>query len=267
MNADLRADFPAINAVQPARRPPHLTLHCGAHAVQMGQVCAVQTPARTASWQPIPHDRLIQTVQTTLDVSNLAIGTQAHSLTHGGMRYFGLMEIHSRTTISDDYCWVLGLRNSHDKTFPAGITAGASVFVCDNLSFSGEVKLARKHTRFIVRDLPRLVQSAVGKLMERWHHQDLRLDAYRQADLSDQAAHDLVIRAFDIGVCTNRHIPRVLHEWRQPRHQEFHARNVWSLFNGFTEALKGGLLELPRRTEALHGLLDSFVGLRIAEIS
>lgn len=44
---------------------------------------------------------------------------------------------------------VLGLRNSPDKMFPAGIVAGASVFVCDNLSFSGVINLARKHPRFI----------------------------------------------------------------------------------------------------------------------
>jgi hypothetical protein len=55
------------------------------------------------------------------------------------------MEIHSRKS-SEDYCWVLGLRNSHDKTFPAGIVAGASVFVCDNLSFLGEVNFSRQHT-------------------------------------------------------------------------------------------------------------------------
>ena len=30
--------------------------------------------------------------------------------------------------------------------------------------------------------------------------------------------------------------------------------------NAFTEALKGNLIELPRRTEALHGLLDTHVG-------
>ena len=66
---------------------------------------------------------------------------------------------------NEDYCWVLGLRNSHDKTFPTGIVAGASVFVCDNLSFSGEVKFARKHTRFIMRDLPMLTGRAVGLLM------------------------------------------------------------------------------------------------------
>jgi len=255
-----------LNPPPATRTRTNLLLHCGARAVSREEVSAVPTPDSTRTWTPIPHTELLTQVKSTLFSNGLAIGVQAHSLSHDHARYFGLMEIH-RPGVEADYCWVLGLRNSHDKTFPAGITAGASVFVCDNLSFSGEVKLARKHTRFILRDLPRLVQSAVGKLMERWHHQDLRLDAYRQADLSDQAAHDLVIRAFDVGVCTNRHIPRVLHEWRQPRHQEFHARNVWSLFNGFTEALKGGLLELPRRTEALHGLLDSFVGLRIAEIS
>ena len=32
-------------------------------------------------------------------------------------------------------------------------------------------------------------------------------------------------------------------------------------FNTFTEVLKGNLNELPKRTEALHGLLDSYVGL------
>jgi hypothetical protein len=33
---------------------------------------------------------------------------------------------------------VLGLRNSHDKRFPAGLVGGSAVFVCDNLAFSGE---------------------------------------------------------------------------------------------------------------------------------
>jgi hypothetical protein len=128
-------------------------------------------------------------------------------------------------------------------------------------SFSGEVKLARKHTRFITRDLTRLVQSAVGKLMERWHHQDERLSTYKLTDIDDRTAHDLIVRATDVGVCPNKLIPRVLHEWREPRHEQFESRNIWSLFNSFTEALKGNLIELPRRTEKLHGLLDTHVGL------
>jgi hypothetical protein len=239
---------------------PNLILHCGANLVSRSDVETVQTPSPTDTWTPIPHSELVDIVEETIATNRLRIGAQAHSMSHGGARYFGLTEIQGQAT-AKDYCWVLGLRNSHDKTFPAGITAGANVFVCDNLSFSGEVKLARKHTRFITRDLPRLVQSAVGKLMERWHRQDTRLSIYRVTELDDRAAHDLVIRACDVHVCPNKSIPRILSEWRHPRHREFESRTVWSLFNSFTEALKGNLIELPRRTEALHGLLDSHVGL------
>jgi hypothetical protein len=258
MNANPIAEFPQ----PPTRRAPNLTLHCGAHAVQIEQVSAVRTPEPTASWQPIPHDQLIRQVETALEATNLRIGTTAHSLTRDGMRYFGLMEVHNGQADSNDYCWVLGLRNSHDKTFPAGIVAGASVFVCDNLSFSDEVKFARKHTRFINRDLPQLVERAVGRLMEKWHDQDQRIAAYRESEIDDRVAHDLIIRATDVRVCSNRLIPAVLTEWRKPQYPQFESRNVWSLFNSFTESLKeGNLVDLPKRTEALHGLLDVHVGL------
>lgn len=136
------------------------------------------------------------------------------------------------------------------------------LFVRDNLSFSGEVKLARKHNRFIDRDLPSLVAQGIGQLMEKWHDQTVRIAAYREKRIGNNVAHDLIIRATDVGVCSNRMIPAVLDEWRTPRHEDFRRRNVWSLFNAFTETLKdGSLSELPKRTEALHGLLDSHVGL------
>lgn len=257
MIAHLELEAPVVAP----RRSPNLILHCGAALAHLNDVRSVRTPDPTESWCPIPHHQLINTVQRTLAATNLRIGTQAHSLSHDGLRYFGLMEIHGRSA-SDDYCWVLGLRNSHDKTFPAGIVAGASVFVCDNLSFSGEIKFARKHTRFIVRDLPQLVERSIGLLMTKWHDQDQRIAAYKESDLDDGDAHDLIIRATDVGVCSNRLIPSVLHEWREPSHQAFSQRNVWSLFNAFTESLKdGNLAELPKRTEALHGLLDTHVGL------
>ena len=250
-----------LPAAKARRKHPNLILHCGAEAVDLDVVSAVNTPRATSSWQPIPHHQLIQRVQTTLATTNLKIGSQAHSLSHEGQRYFGLMEIQGRKA-SEDYCWVLGLRNSHDKTFPAGIVAGASVFVCDNLSFSGEVKFARKHTTHINRDLPQLVERAIGLLMQKWHHQDKRIAAYKEIVIADAEAHDLIIRACDVGVCSNRLIPAVLKEWREPKHQEFHQRDVWSLFNSFTDALKDpSLAELPKRTEALHGLLDVAVGL------
>src|SRR5260221_3349 len=85
---------------------------------------------------------------------------------------------------------------------------------------------------------------------------------HHQLIATAQAALDLVIRSVDAGVCANSYIPDVLQEWRHPQHDTFEPRNVWSLFNAFTETLKqASLAELPKRTQALHGLLDVHVGL------
>jgi len=246
----------------PPKRHPNLLLHCGAEHVSMKEVESVKTPTSTETWCPIPHKDLIDQVTKTLKATQLKIGSVSHSLSHEGQRYFGLMEVQTRDQHSDDYAWVLGLRNSHDKTFPAGLVAGSQVLICDNLAFYGDVTLARKHTRFITRDLPLLVERGIGQLLEKFHHQDKRIEAYKSSFIEDSDAHDLIIRSVDVGVCSNRLIPSVLHEWREPKHDVFSERNVWSLFNAFTESLKdGNLQELPKRTVALHGLLDVHVRL------
>ena len=120
--------------------------------------------------------------------------------------------------------------------------------------------MTRKHTRFIRRDLVTLVQGSIGKLMTAWQQQDQRIERYKDHDLTDEQVHDIVIRSVDVGVLSNRKLPDLLKEWREPSHEEFNGRNAWSLFNSYTEVLKGNLAELPRRTERLHGLLDSEIG-------
>lgn len=244
-----------------ARRSPRLCLHCGGNEVTRAEVKSTETPRATDTWQPIPHIELIEEVETALQLNRLQIGNVAHSLSHEGRRYFGLIEVRSRDVDTTDYTWVLGTRNSHDKTFPAGLVAGASVFVCDNLSFSGEIRVTRKHTRFIRRDLVTLVQGSIGKLMSAWHQQDLRIERYKGHELTNEVVHDIAVRSVDAGILPNRKLPELLKIWREPSHEEFNGRNAWSLFNSYTEVLKGNLAELPRRTERLHGLLDSQIGL------
>jgi hypothetical protein len=59
-------------------------------------------------------------------------------------------------------------------------------------------------------------------------------------------------------------VPAVLDEGRAPRHLEFAAdgKTAWRLFNAFTKVWKGRHFEaLPRRSQALHGLLDAACGL------
>lgn len=243
----------------------NLVLHCGARHVERRVVEQAATPAASPTWVPIPHHRLLEQVEDTLADSGMRVVNQSHALWSNGLRYFGLLEI-ANGTAHEGYGLIIGLRNSHDKSFPAAIALGSAAFVCDNLAFSAEVTIARRHTRFIERDLPRVVHTAVGRLADMRGQQDERILAYKHAELTDPTVHDIVIRAVDTSVLPVTQLPAVLSEWRTPKHEEFAAggKTAWRLFNAFTEAWKGrNLSALPRRSQALHGLLDAACGLAV----
>lgn len=242
---------------------PQLCIHRGGQEVDAATLASVPTPARTATWVPIPHHILLQRVTTSLEDSGLSIVNARHALSKEGARYFGLLEVKGGPA-APDYGMVVGVRNSHDMTFPAGLCLGSRVFVCDNLAFSSEVVLKRKHTAMIERDLPGVVMTAIQRLVEARGDQDKRIAAYKAATLTDMRAHDLLVRAVDARALPVRWLTEALAEWRQPRHAEFKAggKTGWRLFNAVTEALKGSsdLHALPGRTSRLHGLLDAACG-------
>jgi len=242
----------------------NLMLHCGAQLAAPILITACPTPRPTKTWQPIPHGRLLGLTVDTLERNGLKVVNQAHALGRGGDRYFGLLEVRNGQPF-EDYSLVVGLRNSHDQSYPAGLVIGSSVLVCDNLAFSGEVVLTRRHTVHIQRDLPQLVNRAVGQLGDLRHQQDQRIEAYKHTRLADAHAHDLFVRAVDSRVLPVTQLPYALKEFREPSHPEFlddGKRTAWTFFNAVTEVLKGRTLDaLPRRTQALHGLLDSACGL------
>ena len=172
----------------------NLCLHCGSRQTPRELIDSAPTPARTRTWVPIAHHRLLDLVESTLGGHGFRVVNQAHALWGDGLRYFGLLEVLNGSA-HDDYGLVVGLRNSHDKSFPAGIALGSQVFCCDNLAFSSEVTLARRHTRFIERDLPQVVHRAVARPTDMRGKQDRRIESYKQTELDDRTALNLSVQA------------------------------------------------------------------------
>lgn len=237
--------------------------HCGAKEVSWEEVCAVVTPEATDKWTPIPHHELVTTVKDILLAQGQRIAKEQHTLSREGARYFGVLHLVNRTP-DRDFALVLGIRNSHDKSFAASVCAGSSVFVCDNLAFNGEVRLDRMHTKNILRDLPKLTAAVMGQLQEIWVKEEQRVERYKNTTLIDAEGNqlpivnDLMIRAMDMGAITPMMLPKVLRAWRLPEHEQFKPRNVWSLYNAFTGVTGEQSLELiAKRTTALNGLFDN----------
>ena len=103
------------------------------------------------------------------------------------------------------------------------------------------------------------MDQAIGRLGELRGLQDRRIAAYKETTFTDMRAHDLIVQSMVARIVPPTQVPVVVREWHEPGHCEFlqGGKTAWRLFNAVTESLKGRNLDaLPRRTQALHGLLD-----------
>lgn len=239
-----------------------LTLHCGGQLKTRDEVFAVPAPSPTATYAPLPYESYIVRIEKQLAVEGVKITEELLALSKNGQRLFGLLSLAMPGFEQTDYGCVLGLRTSYDRSFANGLCIGAAVFVCDNLSFQGEVTFERKHTAGMLRDLTWMISETVSTLPTRFVAQSATFEAYKRREVDDAEVHDIAIRLWDAGVLGALEIPRFINEWREPRYSEFSTtRNAWRAFNAATEVIKGDLWRLPARTCRLHGILDEACGL------
>jgi len=215
-------------------------------------------------------------VQDALSTVGLSVVDEQYGALKDGARFFGLMEVRPAYGDDRDYGLVVGLRGSHDQSFPRGLVAGSRVFVCDNLCFSGEIRVTTRQTTHIERRLPGLILSAVQNLQGVFEVQDARFKEYRRTELKprwgDAAITELVRRQ----VINPTQVGRVIQEWDEPSHEE-HAEDghsVWRLHNAVTEAVKAPVDDrgMPLRANApmamertigLTQFLDEVVGFQV----
>lgn len=233
-------------------------LHCGSTPVEYANVQSTATPAATQTHHPIPHHRFVDQVEESLTTAGLTITERHFGLNHEGNDLFGLMNV-ERTSDSGDngtFQNVVGIRNSHIKHFSAGLVAGSRVFVCDNLAFSGEVKMNRKHTTHIMRDLPNLIDAMIQKLTDKWLFQEIRYEAYGNTPVDEEKAKWIIGNAVWNNYLPGSKFNKVRDEFLEPSHEVFESRDCWSLFNAFTEVAKQSPRQLPERTIGYHKLFD-----------
>ena len=228
----------------------------------------VKTPAATDSFQPIAHSRLVDLTREAIGRAGLAILEEEHATARDDQNYFGGFSLSGPDISGTDRQIVLGLRNSHSKQFAASICVGNRMLVCENLCFSSDIKLARRHTTNIMNDLPRVLADAVGRVVSHWNDMGNRIETYKQTEISRDRAADLLIDLVDAKAFPARDIYNAVQEFRNPRHDEFKGGTLWTLYNSITENLKGGdLTKLPFRTMTTQSIFDRLSGHRAAIVA
>ena len=120
-----------------------LMLHAGAEPVDYVGLRALSTPVATSTHVPVAHHSVVDMVKYALGYHGHELVQEDYGVTPDGDKFFGVLSLKSPY---GDYTDMVGLRNSHNKTFPISIAIGSRVFVCDNLAFSAEIVIKRRHT-------------------------------------------------------------------------------------------------------------------------
>ena len=145
------------------------------------------------------HDLLINKTRSHLDNAGFEVVGECHNLARDGKRYFGLFEVTHPNRENADRGTIIGLRNAHDKCFPAGLWASDASFVCDNLIFTNHKVGTLSYKEYLYADLDRYQELLVSCLTFGLG-KDNRIASYQDFDLTNAQVNDLVIRSIIVQV-------------------------------------------------------------------
>lgn len=230
-----------------------LMLHAGAVPVDYAGLREFATPVPTATHFPIPHFSVVDYVKLSLSFFGHEVVQEDYGVTPDGDKFFGVLSLKSPY---GDYTDMVGLRNSHDKSFPVGVSFGSRVFCCDNLAFTGEHVIKRRHTPKIKRELPGLIAEIIEPLGIARLATAQTYDRFKATDIDQRTADHLVMDMYRKDVINLTRIADVVNAYEDEA-QDWGGKTAWRMFNAATFALTGKVADNPKATGVLHDIIDS----------
>ncbi len=216
---------------------------------ELGQVV---TPERTATWNPVAHLEVAETVIQRAMAFGLVLVEEVYGLASESKKLFALLRFESEDIPGFGRC--IGFRNSHDKTLSLDFVAGLNVFLCDNLMISGDIRMKRKHTSGL--SLTEHIESVFETIPGAFQNIEARKLEMENTPFGwGQAKRDLVELAQD-GIINSSSIVPMINEFMEPRHPEFAAPTEYNYLMAITEI--GKEYTQQRTVEMYKGLAPRF---------
>lgn len=236
----------------------NLCLHRGARKVELAELEAVEAPEATKTWTPVLHGKVVSRVLQFLGDAGYNVKGAEYGLSRDNGQMFGAFTLESE--LSPGTSLAIGVRSSIDKTLPLGFTAGSRVFVCDNLAFSGNLNVFKRHTRFGIDRFDESVAEAVRNLGQFRAQESRRIDVLQHREIGAAAGDALLLNAFRAGILTSRTLPEAIAQWDAPGYDWGQEKTGWHLYNAMTHALKPVQESSPRRFARATMALMKMIG-------
>lgn len=214
----------------------------------------------TDSFKPVAHIELVETLERKLNDRDIQIIREQYAISKDGMKLFGTLDLTLNGV--EGMAASLGMRTANNRAMALQMIAGMRVFVCDNMTMSGEtIILRRRHTSGL-----NLIDELVEALNQyETHYRKLKADIgdLRGYVMNDIAAKVLIHDIFAQQIMPVRYMPEVSNVYfdkfvtsDEPKYAAFSDRSAWSLLNSFTEVAKA--MPLTTRMDATQQIGATF---------
>jgi len=218
-----------------------MTLHCGGKPATLEEIGNVELPEKTRSYTPVPHlelDALIRKNVLEEFGQNTEIDA-AYGLSAKGKQLFATLKVDSEQSDTDGLA--IAFRNSYDKSMSVGIAGGLAVWICDNLAISGDsFKVLEKHTTNVWERVLALAAQQIRGAGLSYRIIHAELEVTKTISVKQDEGYEFLGRALGHQIIAPLQSVVAFQDWREPRHEEFGERTLYSLYNAVTEGLKKG---------------------------
>ncbi len=196
------------------------------------------TPPATATHCPIDHyeftQNTLQILEKLLRYEGFTLDDCQVALHKEDQQLFGTAIFRNGR---EDIQLAIAFRNSHDKTFSAGVAIGGRVFICSNLCISGLIQMLRKHTSKIKDDLRESIMKAVWDIDKQWNTFQSDVDTLRSIQMDDDTAYETFGVAYGRKILSSQQFTKAIAEWHKPSY-DHGPKSLWRWNNACTQIYK-----------------------------
>ena len=220
------------------------------------QLQSYALPEKTRTYQPLPHYDAYRLVCDVLEAHYISVVDSWIAVAKGGAQSFFLFQVVG--SFQEEFCTMVGFRNSYDKSLSFGMVAGKGTFVCTNLMFYGLVKVTRKHTRRLLLDLEPMLTEVVRGIPEYERAIEDRNQQFKAKQVDHSMANGIIIQAAKQDIIPSSKILPVVREWERPTYEDFfvYGYSLWRLEQAFTTVMRREIFSSTDKSLRLHGMLE-----------
>lgn len=227
--------------------------------VDYSELASIPTPQPTATWSPMAHKAVVDIIDEALDMHGLGVMKQRFEVAADGNKMFASYNLDQK---HNGHTLQIGFRNSLDKSFAVGITAGLYTMVCSNLIFSGDYVDMRKHTKGLDHDVMTAMAFRAVETLGSTHNN--MLDQMQQMSAMPLPDNDFKLLTFDAmkrGVVPPSQFSQLLKSWNTEASRD--GQTLYAFHGAVTNTMSmGSLTNIHKKSKPLQRLLSDYADSR-----